>query len=192
MFNTKMILVLALMVAISQPAWAGNTKISVGLLGGLDTLNEDFGTHFGWGASAHARLESNIGLGITVLSSGLGNTSSSISSNGGSNSYSGSLSYSSISGDIDFHFAGDLGGLWFGARLGSATLSTSASNVNIGGVNGPGSISESGFSWGPALGYDFMVVENLSAGLDLSYLSSSINNTNISIFNAFAAVKLYF
>ena len=74
-------------------------------------------------------------------------------------------------------------GLWLGPRLGWAYLGTTENSTNT-------SYSGSVIDWGPAVGFDLHPSRLVTAGLDLSYMTSQFSPTHIKSFQAFLAIKL--
>ncbi len=178
--SVKTISVILSTVFMSHIALASNDT-SVGFLAGLGVYNKGYGSQFSLGGNVRHKFLPEFGAGVTFTYASLANSMLGIN-------YSSNVKH--IDADFDYYLA-DLPGLWFGPRLGIGILSTSF-DFTLNTTAQSISDSSTAFEVGPAVGYDFMLHENFSVGLDLSYIWAFYSGLTVGAFQALGAIKAHF
>lgn len=128
--------------------YSDENKGSISALGGVSSRSD---VRFAVGAKAHYKVLPDFGLGVVFNQV----------PQAGSTSYS----ISHLDVDVDYQFKG----FWIGARLGYAERNFYGV-WNIASVPVTTVSNDAGFEIGPAIGYDFMITNAVSIGVDLSDL----------------------
>jgi hypothetical protein len=140
-----------------------------GGLFGLSVPNADDTTSRGmYGITAGAKLGDNLGLGAYYLTSHKDESST-------------QFNYDLYGVQLSYHFDGEASGAWFGGRIGTSKVTVGAdskSPLNIGVVGG----------------YDYMLVDHLSIGGEVNWMSISEASpiSGFSSLDFLAALKLWF
>lgn len=172
----------------SSGAWAQTTKHPTddkmfqvgGLLGVALPTADEASAQLMFGANASYRLVENIRGGVFVQTSGStsGNDALEISSR---------ATFFGVEGDFNLaNFA--VSGAYVGAKLGLVRVSTT-SKAN--GVEQPGSDAQVHMTFGPKLGYDFPLSQNLTIGGEANWMFITADNLT-SYLNVLGALKFWF
>jgi opacity protein-like surface antigen len=176
-------------LCLSLPCSAdlGGRGFSIGALFGSASYNYGLGAQVSYGGLAHYKIIPNFGVGLTFTYAHISSTYSDIASS--------VINSIHFDGDLQFHFLAPFNGLWAGARLGywnqSASFSVARSTTVVAGSYNTSS-NQSGFEWGPAVGYDFAITKNFLVGGDWSYLSVILIDPVFSANQILGTVKFYF
>lgn len=148
-----LIAVLALPLS-SAYAVTSQGSSDVGVLIGPAFANHDIGTNITWGLTAHYTLMPQLNIGLyynrythdtTVLSAG---------------GTKFTTSYNNIAAEANYLLTDMLEGAYVGAKLGIAITAKDVANVT----------DKYNVVFGPAIGYDYMLGNNISAGGQLNVL----------------------
>lgn len=138
----------------AHAAAAGEHELWVGAAAGLAVPNKSSTTpRAQYGATLGAKIGTEFAVGAYYLTAR--------KDEGGA---LGSFNFDLYGVEGTYHFEGEAKGAYFGLRMG-------ISKVEVG--TGTTALSVSPFHWGPVVGYNHMLGENLSLGADVAYYSIS-------------------
>jgi hypothetical protein len=181
-------------LAVTSSCWAAaEQRLSIGGLIGLGLVNDGgFSATTGtvqdsmeltFGANFIYKVAPQIGVGASFHYMDLGTNSTNLMGF----AITSTSKYMFFNALFNYYVDSLSKGFWIGGRVGLVNNTTTSTVATF-----TGSTTTGALNLGPAIGYDFMLSEMFSVGVDLSYLFANFSGINRNILMGLGAVKVHF